>query len=525
MANPTQICVFNPTTNLVDVAFAAVIGPGVPGAPVALNSGGVIDPTLLQLGTVATTGESLSSGNLVNLYSSSGVLKVQLAYAGTAGTPPSGGTYPVLAAGFVSQTVGISSQVTVAFSGIFYYHDTHSEFSASDIGAEVYLSPIDKGGITKTRPSSPPTPADQSVGYVLSYNSLNATVGVAFAAGFNDFSHISGVAQIGQGGTGADLSATGGTSQVLKQTSAGGNITVAQLAASDISGTTQISHGGTSATTGAQALINLIAGSPITGQALVWSGSAWMPGSAVTPFSDLTSGINTSATMTVGPGAVLTFSGSGSPPSEGEINANFLYGVQVSGAPTIRQVLVYNGSSWAPAAVVNSFIGRTGAVVAVSGDYSAGQITGLAASATTDTTNASNITTGTLPAAQLPAVPKPLYIFAPGVGTNNQILFRGPLGIAMTFPINASLSYATAGTAATGSVSPPVISVTFTFSKNGTPFATCVFGEGSPPAAETGTYTQASAVSFTASDILEVDGPATADATLANVCLTFVGNG
>lgn len=37
------------------------------------------------------------------------------------------------------------------------------------------------------------------------------------------------------GGTNADLSATGGASQVLKQTSVGGNITVAQLAASDIS--------------------------------------------------------------------------------------------------------------------------------------------------------------------------------------------------------------------------------------------------------------------------------------------------
>jgi hypothetical protein len=39
------------------------------------------------------------------------------------------------------------------------------------------------------------------------------------------------------GGTNADLSATGGTSQVLKQTSTGAAITVAQLAYSDISGT------------------------------------------------------------------------------------------------------------------------------------------------------------------------------------------------------------------------------------------------------------------------------------------------
>lgn len=40
------------------------------------------------------------------------------------------------------------------------------------------------------------------------------------------------------GGTNADLSATGGTSQVLKQTSVGGNVSVAQLAASDLSNST-----------------------------------------------------------------------------------------------------------------------------------------------------------------------------------------------------------------------------------------------------------------------------------------------
>ncbi len=37
------------------------------------------------------------------------------------------------------------------------------------------------------------------------------------------------------GGTNADLSGTGGTSQVLKQTTVGGNITVAQLALADLS--------------------------------------------------------------------------------------------------------------------------------------------------------------------------------------------------------------------------------------------------------------------------------------------------
>lgn len=57
-------------------------------------------------------------------------------------------------------------------------------------------------------------------------------------------------------------------------------------------------------------------------------------------FSVISSGTNTTATMTVGPGATLTFSGAGSPPTEGEINANFLYGVQIEPyAPTAGQVL------------------------------------------------------------------------------------------------------------------------------------------------------------------------------------------
>jgi len=45
---------------------------------------------------------------------------------------------------------------------------------------------------------------------------------------------LSGVVGVSHGGTGADLSATGGTSRVLKQTSAGAAVSVAQLASTDI---------------------------------------------------------------------------------------------------------------------------------------------------------------------------------------------------------------------------------------------------------------------------------------------------
>jgi len=47
---------------------------------------------------------------------------------------------------------------------------------------------------------------------------------------------LGGVVGVSQGGTGADLSGTGGASQVVKQTAAGANFSVGQLAYSDISG-------------------------------------------------------------------------------------------------------------------------------------------------------------------------------------------------------------------------------------------------------------------------------------------------
>lgn len=54
-----------------------------------------------------------------------------------------------------------------------------------------------------------------------------------------DLSVITGVLGVASGGTGSNLGGTGGTSQVLKQTAVGANITVGQLGASDLSdGTT-----------------------------------------------------------------------------------------------------------------------------------------------------------------------------------------------------------------------------------------------------------------------------------------------
>ena len=188
------------------------------------------------------------------------------------------------------------------------------------------------------------------------------------------------------------------------------------------------------------------------------------------------------------------------------------------------------------------------------------------------------------------AVAKPLAIFAPGVGTASQTLFRGALGIPMTFPAGASASLGTASTSATALT-------TFNFTQNGaSPFATATFlaqfvvssvakvgtvvtytgafinvgvnalvdlvvtiagfshsgnngpftvisntattivvanaGEMDETASATATFpanaaifAQSGTVLFAASDVLEVAGPAVADVTLADVCLTLVGLG
>lgn len=108
--------------------------------------------------------------------------------------------------------------------------------------------------------------------------------------------------------------------------------------------------------------------------------------------------------------------------------------------------------------------------------------------------------------------PFDVAVFAPGVGTNSQKLMRVALARAVTFPASATLSQAKASANATGST-------TFTLTKNGSSFATVNFAAS----AASGTWTQASAANFAAGDVLEIDGPGTADATLADVGITLAG--
>lgn len=101
---------------------------------------------------------------------------------------------------------------------------------------------------------------------------------------------LSGIMNLASGGTGADLSATGGASQVLKQATLGGPVTVGQLSFPDISGTLNVNRGGTGDS-------SFVAYAPIVGGVTTTSGLQSV-GSVGTSGQVLTSN---------GPGALPSF--------------------------------------------------------------------------------------------------------------------------------------------------------------------------------------------------------------------------
>src|SRR5271154_475984 len=174
MANPL-VCIFNPITTLIDQIPSSSVfsGASAAGSPVVLNALGLIDPSFLGEGIDATAGELIVAGALVNLYNNAGNLYMQNAYAAATGVPPSGGSYPKAAVGFSANNVSISNTSLILFTGTFTYADPNSEFTANDIGKEVYLRATPPaGGITKTAPSGPGQLV-QSVGNIVGFTAPN----------------------------------------------------------------------------------------------------------------------------------------------------------------------------------------------------------------------------------------------------------------------------------------------------------------------------------------------------------------
>lgn len=101
------------------------------------------------------------------------------------------------------------------------------------------------------------------------------------------------------------------------------------------------------------------------------------------------------------------------------------------------------------------------------------------------------------------------------VGTppgSNTRFYRLVLGRAITLPVNLTGSQAKCRVATTNTF-------VFTILQNGASIGTVNFGSGATSA----TFVFVAAVTFVAGDILEIDGPATADATMVDVSITLIG--
>lgn len=183
-------------------------------------------PDVLQV--IAKT--NLTAGNIVKIFKDTdNAIKASLADS----------TTDVNASGYVIDTVLAGASVNVYFDGSFTV--STGSVGLSDVGSKLYLSASTPGSISLTGNQGG---LFQRIGTLIGYSSGTATVLFAphgltkadvksFAIAASDIT--SGIFPISRGGTGVDLSATGGTSQVLRQSSLGANITVSQLAETDLS--------------------------------------------------------------------------------------------------------------------------------------------------------------------------------------------------------------------------------------------------------------------------------------------------
>jgi hypothetical protein len=168
---------------------------------------------------------------------------------------------------------------------------------------------------------------------------------------------------VGFGGTGANLGATGGAGQFVKQPVAGGAFVVGTIGTSDLPSITL--SGDVTGTTGVANVValrgrGLSPTAPNPGEVLKWSGSTWNP----------SQDIDTNTTYTAGTGLTLagtTFSANVAYFNTNFVNADESLAGDVTGVysalsvvalrgrpiastvPTANQVLTFNGSQWAPA--------------------------------------------------------------------------------------------------------------------------------------------------------------------------------
>jgi hypothetical protein len=115
-------------------------------------------------------------------------------------------------------------------------------------------------------------------------------------------------------------------------------------------------------------------------------------------------------------------------------------------------------------------------------------------------------------ASEITGRPIAVAMFLAGTGTNGEQALRFVVPVAFSVPSGGAGSAGSARVAATSST-------TYTAKKNGTSFGTFAWAAAGTAA----TLTIGSTTAFAAGDVLTIDGPATADATLADIAITIAG--
>lgn len=239
-------------TNLSGTA-GAITASGSVGS-VTLNLPATITPNLTFSGTHTISGGTTLSNTVTDTY------------ANIAPTASASATLDAL--GFPAGPIsigGASTTISTAkgFNFASFYQPTYNAINAQTINnaATVYIDgpPIAGTNVTITN------------AYALKINAGN----VSFGGGANVLGTISSgtwngtAVGVQYGGTGANLSATGGANQVLQQTSSGGAVTVGQLAAANLS----------NGTTGSGGAIVLATSPTISAPTLTGSSNLGTPGS------------------------------------------------------------------------------------------------------------------------------------------------------------------------------------------------------------------------------------------------------
>jgi hypothetical protein len=211
---------------------AAVVPLKIAAANVSGLVNGGTEPVNAQVGTSYTVVAG-DAGKLVTLSNASAV----------AVTVPSGVFTSGQFVDFQNKGVGdvtiTPTSATINGTANFVIHTNQGVRAVFD-GSNFQVA-LDRGPVASNAPANQfavSMGADGVVGYAQpAFSNLSGAATVGQIPNLPATQITSGTLAVGVGGTGASLSATGGASQVLKQTSVGGAITVAQLAFTDISGT------------------------------------------------------------------------------------------------------------------------------------------------------------------------------------------------------------------------------------------------------------------------------------------------